>query len=48
MNIKVLLDGIGRIFSRTKELQGFFKKGLLHGKGEMEIKYGKDVYHYKG
>lgn len=33
MNISVVLDGQGRIFSRTKELQGSFKKGRLNGKG---------------
>ena len=33
LNIKVLLDGQGRIFSRSKELQGTFRMGLLYGKG---------------
>ena len=31
--IDIVLEGHGRIFSRTKELQGFFKAGQLHGKG---------------
>jgi len=43
-NIKVLLDGEGRIFSRIKELNGFFKAGILHGKGQMIIREEKDVY----
>jgi hypothetical protein len=45
---KILLDGQGRIFSRTRELSGSFTMGELNGKGEMEIKYDKDTYLYKG
>ncbi len=32
-NINVVLDGQGRIFSRNKELSGFFRNGKLDGKG---------------
>ena len=36
--IKVVLDGEGRIFSRTKEMSGTFDQGILHGKGSIVIK----------
>lgn len=36
--IKVVLDGEGRIFSRTKEISGTFDQGILHGKGSIIIK----------
>lgn len=45
---KIVIDGEGRIFSRTMELSGEFTKGKLNGKGEMSIKYDNDLYHFKG
>jgi hypothetical protein len=38
-NLKIVIDGQGRIFSRTMEQSGTFTKGKLDGKGEVTIKY---------
>ncbi len=47
-NLKIVIDGQGRIFSRTMEQSGTFTKGKLDGKGEITIKYQTDTYNYKG
>ena len=39
--IKVVLDGEGRIFSRTKEISGTFEQGILNGKGSVIIREEK-------
>lgn len=48
LNINVVIEGEGRIFTRQSEISGMFKNNVLEGKGKIMVKKESDKYEYAG